>query len=148
MVDENPLPFFERQASHRRSVQSWMADRAVQVDDETRDRGGHERRLERRRQVACHPQRAEIVSKVRLQVSLAVRETRGDSACGTRLPPCSQVTTRQSVKSAAGSFYHCSAGNCLNTARVPSLHSLLSAVKYESPWSNRRRILTSRLSRS
>jgi hypothetical protein len=28
-----------------------------------------------------------------------------------------------------GRRYHCNAGNCLNTARVPSLHSLLNAVK-------------------
>jgi hypothetical protein len=35
----------------------------------------------------------------------------------------------QSVKRAAGSVYHCNAGNCRNTARVPSLHSLLKAVK-------------------
>lgn len=105
-----------------------MPDRVVQVDDEARDRRGDDRCPERRRQVASHPRRADIVSELRLQGPLeSVKQ--GAIAMRHAVAAMLAVTTSQSVKRAGGSVYHCNAGNCRNTARVPSLHSLLKAVK-------------------
>ena len=65
---------------------------------------------------------------------------------GIWLPPCSQLMMNLSV--AVTPRYQLNSGSSRKTCRVPSLQSWLSAVKYGSPVSNRRRNLTSRLSRS
>ena len=75
-----PLPLFARGVADGLRMQARMAEGAIQVDDETRDRGGHERRPESCRQLPGHAQRADIVSEVRPQIPLAVRGTVGDSA--------------------------------------------------------------------
>ncbi len=55
------------------------------------------------------------------------------SADGTWIGASFMIAEASEIRAVRGSSYHFNSGNCLNTVRTPSLHPLLSVVKYASP---------------
>ena len=126
MIGEYSFPLFPRKNADWVTMEPWMTDRAIQIHQETGDRGGNERRLERRRELPGHREGAKIVSRVRPQRPLQPAKK---PAIARRDAIAAMLARDDEGVSQRGCRYHCNAGNCLNTARVPSLHSLLSVAK-------------------
>ncbi len=141
---DDPCAEFWRRAARRRREALRMADRAIEVDDEAADGRGHQRCPERAGQRLRHDQRAGVVAAVGVEQRPVPPKQRPVG----RGDPVAAVFAGDEESVDRPARHQRSSGSWRNTCRVPSLQSWLSAVKYASPSSNRRRFDTSRLSRS